>query len=925
MPVQPGSTLGPYQIVSLLGEGGMGSVYRAKDTRLGRDVAIKVVTNVAFSDRERLLRFEQEARATGMLNHPNLLTVYDVGRDEDGNPFLVTELLEGETLRSRLERGPLSPRKAVDAALQMAQGLAAAHEKGVVHRDLKPDNVFLTRDGRLKILDFGIAKLTGRAGEGPTFEMAATEPGMVMGTVGYMSPEQIRGETVDHRSDIFSLGTIFFEMLTGVRAFKRDSAVETLTAILKEEPPDLTDLIPTAPPALERLLRRCLEKDREQRFQSARDLGFNLDTLAAMSSSSTLSGVARPAANPHANSVATPATATPTQRTQTTAAPARTMARPVTRPKRGVSPALLALLYLVSIAGAAYAAWWWAHRSSEESVEPQFHRLTFRRGEVRSARFSPDGETIVYSAAWDGQPSQIFVVSRRATEARPLEIPDSEVLSVSADAELAILLRRDRVTNLGTLARVPLAGGVPREMANEVLQADWSPDGQSLAIIRQQSNRFRVEYPVGTVKYETPHYVRDVRVASDGKRLAILEQSQGEWEVAIIDAAAPVTIARGWARGATGIAWSRDGREVWVSGTNSAASPPALYAVDVEQGSMRLVTRLTGAVRIFDLSSKGETLLSNGTWRAALMWKQRGAATASPVAVADSGPAAATTTAASTTDTAAAVPVVPDEPERDASWLDWSILADLSPDGRTLLFSETREGGGAKSAIYLRRADAPAPVRLADGMGDALSPDGKWVLAHQGPKLVIVPTGTGEPRELKVEGSFESGAAWFPDSRRVLVGGAVGKGAYRLYVIDTLDETAKPISPEHIWSGGVRSFAVSSDALFVAGMNAEEMIVLYPLDGSAPVPVPGVEKGEIPIQFSADGQSIFVYRPTALPARVHRVTVATGQRELWRELTASDPAGVYKIAPVMATPDGSAYAYTAMRVLSELYLTEGVR
>ncbi len=903
--VQPGSTLGPYQILNLIGEGGMGSVYRAKDTRLGRDVAVKVLTNVAFSDRERLLRFEQEARATGMLNHPNLLTVYDVGRDDEGDPFLVTELLEGETLRSRLERGALSPRKAVDAALQMAQGLAAAHEKGIVHRDLKPDNIFLTRDGRLKILDFGIAKLTSRAGtDGPTFEMAATEPGMVMGTVGYMSPEQVRGEAVDHRSDIFSLGTIFFEMLTGTRAFKRNSAVETLSAILKEDPPDLTELLPTAPPPLERLLRRCLEKERDHRFQSALDLSFNLETLASMSHTSTLSGVARQPAH----TTPAPAVTPPTQKTLSAAPPTRTMARPVMKPKRRVSPVLLALLYLVSIAGAAYAAWWWARRDTEEVVEPQFHRLTFRRGEVRSARFSPDGETIVYSAAWDGQPSQVFVVSRRATEARPLEIDDSEVLSVSADAELAILLHRDRVTNLGTLARVPLAGGVPREMANDVRKADWAPDGQSLAIVRQQRGKTRVEYPIGTVKYETLHDVREVRVSPDGKRLAMLEQSQGEWELAIIDNAAPVTIARGWARGATGLAWTRDGREVWVSGTNSAASPPALYAVDVENGTMRLVTRLTGGVRIFDLSAKGETLLSNETSRAALIWKL------------PTQPVAAVTDTATT-----APPVAHEEPERDTSWLDWSILNDLSPDGRTLLFSETREGGGAKSAVYLRRADAPAPVRLADGIGDALSPDGKWVLAHQGSKLVIVPTGTGEPREIKVDGSFENGAAWLPDSRRVVAGGAMGKGQYRLYVIDTLDETAKAISPENIWNGGVRSFAVSPDARFVAGMNAQETIVLYPLDGTAPVNLNGVEKGEIPIQFSADGASLFVYRPTALPARVHRVTLATGQRDVWRELTAADPAGVYKISPVMIAPDGNAYAYTAMRVLSELYLTEGVR
>jgi serine/threonine protein kinase/dipeptidyl aminopeptidase/acylaminoacyl peptidase len=887
MPLHEGSVLGPYQIISVVGEGGMGVVYRAKDTRLGRDVAVKVLTNVATNDRERMQRFEQEARATGMLNHPNLLTVYDVGRDEEGNPFLVTELLEGETLRSRLERGALSPRKAVEAALQMSQGLAAAHDKGVVHRDLKPDNIFLTRDGRLKILDFGIAKLTGATGsDGPTFTMAATEPGMVLGTVGYMSPEQVRGEPVDHRSDIFSLGTIFFEMLTGTRAFRRTSAIETLSAILKEEPPDLTELLPNLPPALERLVRRCMEKDREQRMQSARDLAFNLETLASMAGTATLSSLPR-ASSPSHPPIVTSGPHTPTAAMRTQSTPPRTSARPAMKPKRRVSPILLTLLFLVSIAGAAYGGWMWAHRDGDVVVEPQFHRLTFRRGEVRSARFSPDGETVVYSAAWDGHPSEVFVASKNATEARPLGVADSEALSVSRNAELAILLRRDRVSNLGTLARVPIAGGMPREIAENVLTADWSPDGQSLAIIRQQGDKTRVEYPIGTVKYETPHIVRDVRVAPDGKRLAILEPSQGAWDVAIIDQGPPETIARGWGRGATGIAWAPDGKEVWLSGTSTAA-PPALFAINVETGAIRLVTRLTGAVRIFDLSPKGEALLSNAAWRAALMWNGG-------------------------------------EGEKESSWLDWSILSDLSPDGRSILFSETREGGGPRNAVYLRKMNEPSPLRLADGIGDALSPDGKWALAHQGAKLVIIPTGTGEPRELKFDGSFESGAAWLPDSRRAVVGGAMGKGSYRLYLIDTLDETAKPLSPENIWSGGIRSFAVSPDGRFVAGMNADETITLYPIDGSAAVAVNGVERGEIPIQWSADGTAIYVYRPTALPSQVHRITLATGQRELWKELTAADPAGVYKIAPVMITPDGTAYAYTGMRVLSELYLTEGVR
>ena len=325
--------LGPYRVTGRIGEGGMGAVYSATDTRLGRNVAIKVLTAVTLSDKERLQRFEQEARATGMLNHPNLLTIYDVGSTE-GTPYLVSELLEGETLRDRLDRGAIPPRKAVDIALQIAHGLAAAHDKGIVHRDLKPENIFITREGRVKILDFGIAKLSPIAGkDGPTFQMAATEPGIVLGTVGYMSPEQIRGELVDRRSDIFAFGAILYEMLTGSRAFKRDSSIETLSAILKEEPPELIELNPNVPPQLEKLVRRCLEKDREQRFQSARDLAFNLETLSTFSSHGTMSGIANPA-NP-----AVPRTAAHAPLTATSATSSRPPSCPPPPPARPPSPA----------------------------------------------------------------------------------------------------------------------------------------------------------------------------------------------------------------------------------------------------------------------------------------------------------------------------------------------------------------------------------------------------------------------------------------------------------------------------------------------------------------------------------------------------------------------------------------------------------
>jgi eukaryotic-like serine/threonine-protein kinase len=296
--IAAGSKLGRYEIRSKIGEGGMGEVYVARDTQLGRDVAVKVLPSIYSEDAERLHRFEQEACAASALNHPNILSIYDVGA-HDGSPYVVSELLEGQTLRQRISGMTLPPRKTIDYALQIAHGLAAAHEKGIVHRDLKPDNLFITKDGRVKILDFGLVKLTG-AGDTALSQTSIptrrvdTAPGKVMGTVGYMSPEQLKGRTVDQRSDIFSFGAILYEMLSGRRAFHGESAVETMSAILKEDPPDLSDTNKTVSPALERLVNHCLEKNPEARFHSARDLAFALEALSGPASNSTQT-VAMPA------------------------------------------------------------------------------------------------------------------------------------------------------------------------------------------------------------------------------------------------------------------------------------------------------------------------------------------------------------------------------------------------------------------------------------------------------------------------------------------------------------------------------------------------------------------------------------------------------------------------------------------------------
>src|SRR5690349_3903128 len=391
MPLSAGAKLGPYEITSPLGAGGMGEVYRARDTRLGRDVAIKVLPEAFARDSDRLQRFEQEARVLSTVNHPNILAIHDIGA-QDQVHYLVSELLEGQSLREKMNAGPLAQRRATEYAVEMARGLAAAHEKGIVHRDLKPDNVFVTRDGRVKILDFGLAKQSIFDGASShTATMAGpepTQPGTVMGTVGYMSPEQVRGKILDQRSDLFSMGAILYEMVSGKRAFKGDTGVETMNAILKEDLPELSDSGLNVTPGLDRIIRHCLEKEPGMRFQSARDLAFDLESL------SSLSSAAKSAVQSRVTSVA-----------------------------RYRTPLLVAIPALLLVAAAAF----WAGHASIKTPAPLFTRLTFRGGHIGAARFSPDGHTVVYSAAFGAEPLQIYTTRPDAPQSRELGLKNSSL------------------------------------------------------------------------------------------------------------------------------------------------------------------------------------------------------------------------------------------------------------------------------------------------------------------------------------------------------------------------------------------------------------------------------------------------------------------------------------------------------------------
>jgi hypothetical protein len=517
MRLTAGNRLGTCEILAPLGAGGMGEVYRARDTVLGREVAVKVLPSGFAADPDRLRRFTQEAQAAAALNHPNILAIYHVG-DQDGAPYIVSELLEGETLRDQLRAGSLPVRRAVDVAMQVANGLASAHDKGIVHRDLKPENLFVTTDGRVKILDFGLAKLTRPEDSAPEGQhatvTAGTGAGMVLGTVGYMSPEQVRAQPVDARTDIFSLGAILYEMVSGKRAFQGDTPADTMSAILREEPPPLNAASAVVPPALERVVRHCLEKNPYERFQSARDLKFDLSEISPSSASSS-GQIPGASARPSSSTFGRTALLT-------------------------TGAALLAAV--------AAAAGWWAHAPAAPR-QPTFQRLTFRRGIVSTARFAPDGKTIVYGAAWEGAPLETFVVTADSPESRPLGVPRSDVHAVSASSELALSLRTGHSLppEAGILARAPLLGGAaPREVMSKVEFADWGPDG-TMAVTLDTGLGDRLEYPIGTPLYEAPGPVHQIRVSPDGAWVAFQELVRGKSAIAVIDRTKQKkTLVDGW-------------------------------------------------------------------------------------------------------------------------------------------------------------------------------------------------------------------------------------------------------------------------------------------------------------------------------------------------------------------------------------------
>ncbi|HUD98581.1 MAG TPA: protein kinase [Bryobacteraceae bacterium] len=832
-----GVTVSHYHIHRKLGSGGMGVVYEAEDTKLRRAVALKFLPEDLARDARAFDRLRREAQAASALNHPNVCTVYDIDEFE-GQPFIAMELLQGQTLSHRISGRPLPVAEILSLATQLADALAAAHAQSIVHRDIKPQNIFVTPRGKVKVLDFGIAKQSRPAPEGTTL----TDTGSVVGTAGYMAPEQIRAGIASPRSDLFSFGVVLYEMLGGKPAFGGSSSVEVMHAILKDDPPTLPDSVPAL---LDRIVRRCLEKDPERRFQTASDLVFALESVSG---------------DPGHKTVATPTQ--PAQR----------------------------WLRMAAVAMCACGAYI-AGRSFSTAPSFSYQRLTFRRGAISAGRFANGGRTVVYSANWDGNGYRVYSTQPEGPESRDLGIANTQLLAISRSGEMA--LRREN----GTLARAPVSGGSPRDIAENIESADWSPDGSELAVVRAVNGMQRLEFPIGKALYQTTGFMRDVRVSPRADLVAFFDHPVG-----FSGAAYLTTVDRNghtrkltdlWMGITFGLVWSPAGDEIFFAAAPSTLTT-SLYAIS-RSGHRRLITHFPGCFRLYDVTLDGRLLVKRTIFTASMIYQASR-----------------------------------ESKEADLYWHDYSDIRDISRDGRTLLFAEGADAArNAAAYAYIRGTNGSPAIRLGAADPLALSPDGKWaaVLESERPpaQVVLLPTGPGEAVRLTHDNIHHQGAAWTPDGKLMVVAGNE-PGHNTRYYLQALDGSpARAITPENVAYDPTDPIVVSPDNKAVAINASDGTILLQPLDAGQPSQIPNLTEKRLPLRWCPDNYTLLVLKERHIPVTILKVDIRTGSESLWTRRLHADRAGLDGLLETRIGADCQSVAYTTMHNPADLWLVDGLR